>query len=303
MKIEKIGMRTVKTVFAVALTIGIAHILNLRSPFFAGIAAIMAMQTSVSESLNKGKQRMYGTILGAIIALIFSIIAPENILFIGLGILIIIYVCNMLGWKKSAQISMIVFLSIMLNYEEGNRVAYALNRILDTLIGLIIGTLINYFIVPPRIEIKIDDLLKNMYLEIINMVQSIIWDQGVVCLERLKKDLISTENNYNIFKKDIKYNLNKSGATFDSELMFDLFEKIYNHLSIIYKINKVPYISEENRVKLQKLFNKDIPKQDKLSMSNMDIVYNYHLENILIKLSSIEDMLNYKTVSSLSCSD
>lgn len=303
MKVKKVGMRTIKTVLAVTLAIGIGQLLNLRSPFFAGIAAMMAMQTSVSESLSKGKDRIYGTVLGAIIALIFSIIAPENTFFIGLGILIIIYVSNIVGWKKSTQMSVIVFLSIMLNYEEGNRVAYALNRILDTLVGLIIGTGINYFIVPPKIEGEIEELLKNMYLQIIDMLQSIIWKEEQVCLEGLKKDLNSTEDSYNIFRKESKYKLGKKDAIFDPESMFDLFEKIYNHLNIICKIEKIPYIDEENKLHLQKLFNKEIPEQNEIIIDNTDIIYNYHLENILTKLSLVEGMLKYKTVSSLSAKD
>ena len=186
MKFKKVGMRTVKTVLAVTLTIGIAQLLNLKSPFFAGIAAIMAMQTSVSESLTKGRDRIYGTVLGAVIALIFSIIAPENTFFIGLGILIIIYISNIVGWTTSAQMSMIVFLSIILNLAEGGRVAYALNRILDTFIGLLIGTAINYFIVPPNVEGKIEDLLNTMYLQTMNMLQSIIWKEEQISLQGLK---------------------------------------------------------------------------------------------------------------------
>ena len=98
MKIEKIGMRTIKTALAVSLTIFIAQVLNLKSPF-AGIAAIIAMQSSVSESFNMAKNRMLSTILGAITALLFSLIAPENPFFIAIGVIIIIYLCNIFNWK------------------------------------------------------------------------------------------------------------------------------------------------------------------------------------------------------------
>lgn len=300
MKIKNFGMRTIKTVLAITITIGLARLLKLQSPFFAGIAAMMAMQTSVSESFEKGKERVYGTVLGGIIALIFSIIAFDNILFISLGILIIIYISNIVGWKKSVQMSMIVFLSIMLNYEEGNRVAYVFNRILDTLVGLAIGTSINYFIVPPKIEGEIEELLKNMYKEIIDMLQSIIWEEEQVCLEALKKDLNAMEDSYNIFKKEIKYKIGKKDTISDSEVMFDLFEKIYNHLSIISKIEKKSYIDFENKKYLEELFNKEIPNQAETNIDDIDIVYNYHLKNISKKLSLVENMLEYKTVSSLS---
>lgn len=174
MKFEKIGMRTIKTAFAVSFTIFIAQLLNLQSPFFAGIAAIIAMQSSVSKSFNMAKNRMLSTILGAIIALLFSLIAPENPFFIAIGIIIIIYLCNMFNWKKSIQLSAMVFLSILLNHEEGSRVNYALYRTLDTFIGLVIGTLINYFILPPNIEDNIKTSVETMYSQIKKMLEHIV---------------------------------------------------------------------------------------------------------------------------------
>ena len=210
MKVKKIGMRTIKTALAVSVTIFISQLFNFRSPFFAGIAAIIAMQTSVSESFTMGKNRMFGTILGAIVALLFSYFAPENVVSIGIGILIIIYACTLFGWKKSVQISTMVFLSIMMNYEEGSRFNYALYRTLDTLIGLIIGTLINYFIVPPKVENKIEETIHNMYSEFKDIIETIIWNGENSSLENLKKYLTDAEENYNLLKKDVKLHLYKT---------------------------------------------------------------------------------------------
>lgn len=295
MKSKKIGMRTIKTAIAVSLTILISQLLNLRSPFFAGIAAVIAMQSSVSESFNTGRNRMYGTIIGAIIALSFSLIAPENPFFIGIGIIIIIYICNTFGWKKSVQISTIVFLSIILNYEEGSRVSYAFYRTLDTLFGLIIGTLINYFILPHNIGDKLRDSINNMYLEIKNMLEAIIWKEENIKLEGIIKDLVNTEENYNVLKKDINLNLCKTNNCFDFEYIFQLFENIYNHLSILCSIEKSPSIDEVNKKALEDLFHKEIPTQMETSRDNMDLIYNYHLKEILDQLYFIDNILNSDT--------
>ena len=292
MKIKKIGMRTIKTALAVTLTILISQIFNLKSPFFAGIAAIIAMQSSVSESFSMGKNRMYGTILGAIIALLFSLIAPEDPLFIGLGIIIIIYLCNVFGWKKSIQISGIVFLSIILNYEEGSRISYAFYRTLDTLIGLVIATLINYFILPPNMGEKIKDSLNNMHLQVKNMVEGLIWKDENVKLEGLGNDLVHIEGNYNILKKDIRLNLCKTDDFINFEHIFELFENTYNHLSIITFIEKSPYIDNTNKKSLEKLFNRKIPEQVEKNKDDLDLVYNYHLKKILEHLYFIDNMLN-----------
>ena len=247
MKFTKIGMRTIKTAIAVSLTIFLSQIFNLKSPFFAGVAAVIAMQSSVAESFHMGKNRMYSTILGAIIALLFSLIAPENPLFIGIGIIIIIYICNLFKLKKPTTLSTIVFLSIILNYEEGSRVSYALYRTLDTFFGLAIGTLINYFILPPNMEESLIESINNMYLEFKNMVEHIIWKEESISLDGLRKDLVTIEENYNILKKALNLNLRKTNDCFDFEHIFELFESIYNHLSILCSIGKLPYIDKNNQ--------------------------------------------------------
>lgn len=291
MKIEKVGLRTLKTALAVSLTIFLSQILNLRSPFFAGIAAITAMQSSVSESFSTGKDRMFSTILGGIIALLFSLVAPENPFFIGLGIIIIIYLCNIFGWKQSVQLSGMVFLSIIINYEEGSRVDYAFYRTVDTLFGLIIGTLINYFVLPPNLEDKMVESVHKMYDLTKDMIECAIWKGEDLELETLRKDLVNVEENYNVLKREIKLNLYKTDTSNNLETIFDLFENIYSNLSTIYTINKTSYVNEENKESLEKLFNKEVPISKMESQGEISLIFNYHLKKIIENLNHIKNLL------------
>ena len=291
MKIKKVGLRNLKTALAVALTIFLSQILNLRSPFFAGIAAITAMQSSVSESFNSGVDRMFSTILGGIIALLFSLVAPENPFFIALGIIIIIYLCNVFDWKQSVQLSGMVFLSIILNYEEGSRVDYAFYRTVDTLFGLVIGTLINYFVLPPNLEDKMVDSVQKMYSQVKDMVGAIIWKEEGAELDSLRKDLVEIEENYNLLKKEAKLNLYKSHTLDNLEIIFELLENIYSNLSIIYSMDKTKYIDEENRKSLESLFGRKLPKYSEKDECELDLIYNYHLKNIIDNLSNINILL------------
>ncbi|NMB08648.1 MAG: hypothetical protein GX981_09725 [Tissierellia bacterium] len=291
MKVKKIGLRNLKTALAVALAIFLSQLLNLRSPFFAGIAAITAMQSSVSESFSSGVDRMLSTILGGIIALLFSLVAPENPFFIGLGIVIIIYVCNLFGWKQSVQLSGMVFLSIILNYKEGSRVDYAFYRTVDTLFGLVIGTLINYFVLPPNLENKMVESVDKMYYQVKNIVGAIIWKEEGVELESLRKDLVIIEEDYGLLKKEVKLNLYKSDTFHNLETIFDLLENIYSNISVLYSIDKHPNIDEENKKSLEKLFGKELPVSNDENKDEMDLIYNYHLKNIIGNLNRIDSLL------------
>lgn len=288
---KKIGLRNLKTALAVALAIFLSQLLNLRSPFFAGIAAITAMQSSVSESFSSGVDRMLSTILGGIIALLFSLVAPENPFFIGLGIVIIIYVCNLFGWKQSVQLSGMVFLSIILNYKEGSRVDYAFYRTVDTLFGLVIGTLINYFVLPPNLENKMVESVDKMYYQVKNIVGAIIWKEEGVELESLRRDLVIIEEDYDLLKKEVKLNLYESDTFHNLETIFDLLENIYSNISVLYSIDKHPNIDEENKKSLEKLFGKELPVSNDENKDEMDLIYNYHLKNIIGNLNRIDSLL------------
>ena len=292
MKIQKIGMRTIKTTFAVFISILIAQILGLRSPFFTGIAAIIAMQTSVSESLNVGKDRMQGTILGAIVSLLFSLVAPENPLFIGIGILIIIYICNILELKESTQLSTIVFLSIILNYEEGGRIAYALYRILDTLIGLIIGTLINYFILPPDIENTLTANIEKLYLYSKDIIEAVLCENQKISLSRFNDELIEMNEDYNILQRDRKLNLHDDCNISDIQLVLKLFKSIYYHMGILNSMDKSLNIDEANRVALEHLFHRELFIEGMDDDGELSLVYNYHIGRVLHNMNSIGDSMD-----------
>lgn len=300
MKIQKIGMRTVKTTFAVFITIVISQVLELRNPFFAGIAAIVAMQTSVSQSLAVGKDRMQGTILGAITALLFSLVAPENPLFIGIGTLIVIYICNLLELRESTQLSTIVFLSIILNYEEGSRIGYALYRTLDTLIGLVLGTLINYFILPPNTEASLTEDIEKLYSYSRDMIDGVLFRHRKTSLDRFKEDLIVMNEDYSLLQRDSQLNLHDNRNVSNLEKVLGLFEGIYYHMGILSSMDGPFNINLANRRALKELFPRDLSIEGTEDRGELDLICNYHLGQILDNMHSIRtsmDMVDDKRPS------
>jgi uncharacterized membrane protein YgaE (UPF0421/DUF939 family) len=149
---KKIGMRNIKTAIAVIISILISRVFKTEYPFYAAIASIISMQSSVENSFKTGRNRMLGTIVGAAVGFICALISPENPLLIGIGIVCVIYLCNLLNWKESSSIAGIVFCAIMLNLKGNSAVIYSINRIIDTFVGIIVAIAVNYFVVPPKVE-------------------------------------------------------------------------------------------------------------------------------------------------------
>lgn len=233
MKLHRLGMRTVKTSVAVAITLLICDLLNITNPFFAAIAAIIAMESSISATLSTVKDRIYGTVLGAVLALAFSMIMPINWLTMGVGILIVIYICNQFKWQGTIKISTIVFIAVLLGYEAGNRWEYAIFRVIDTSIGLGIGTLINYYLFPHNMGEVIYQSVEGIVPRVVKMVETIGTHDESLDLDRLRKDLTSMEDKFSILKKDLKLNVDPEYDSITIGRLIDRFENLYVHLAII----------------------------------------------------------------------
>lgn len=151
---KKIGMRNVKTAISVVLSILISNLLKMEYPFYVVIASIISMQSSVEASFKVGRNRILGTLVGAAIGFVCALIKPGDAIISGLGIIAVIYICNMLDWKESASIAGVVFCAIMLNLKGGSALFYSLNRILDTFVGIAVAVVVNRFLFPPKKEEK-----------------------------------------------------------------------------------------------------------------------------------------------------
>lgn len=156
----KIGLRTIKTAIAVFLCL----LFFPNEPFFACLTVVFCVQDTVSNSINMAINRALGTVLGAVVGLLFLIICrffTYNIdiyiirkflvyLTIAIGIIIVIYLCNLIKKTAAINIACIIFLAVTTVHAFGNPIYYALNRIIETLFGIFVALLVNKFISPPK---------------------------------------------------------------------------------------------------------------------------------------------------------
>lgn len=158
-----IGMRNVKTGIAVVMSIIIARAFHRSEAFFVATAALLTMQSTVRKGVKVGKDRVLGTIVGAIIGVIMTMIDPGNLILIFIGIVVLISILNVLQWQEAISIACVVFCSITFNLEGKDTITYAVSRIIDTTIGILISLTINHTIVPPK-DSPFHKYMKNISL-------------------------------------------------------------------------------------------------------------------------------------------
>ncbi|MEF3405568.1 FUSC family protein [Agromyces sp. CCNWLW203] len=117
-------------------------------PVFAAIAALLVVQPSVNQSFGKAIERSIGVILGVLVATAASLVFGAD----GWIILVTIVIAMLVAWalKMTPGTSNQVAISAMLVLALGSSSPqYAVDRILETLIGAAIGIVVNALIVPP----------------------------------------------------------------------------------------------------------------------------------------------------------
>lgn len=154
----KVGMRMIKSSIAVFICFLIYMIRGKGMPFYSAIAAILCMQPYVSNSFTVAKNRTVGTIIGGVYGMIILMIEREFIpessptlqyLLISISIIPIIYSTLLINKKTASYISCVVFLSITVTHgADVVPYAFAIDRIIDTLIGIAVSLVVNTAHVP-----------------------------------------------------------------------------------------------------------------------------------------------------------
>lgn len=117
-------------------------------PVFAAIAALLVVQPSVNQSLSKALERSIGVIAGVVIAVVLGLLFGSP----GWIVLLAIVVAMLVAWvfRATPGTGNQVAISAMLVLALGsNSPEYAFARIVETLIGVAIGIIVNAVIVPP----------------------------------------------------------------------------------------------------------------------------------------------------------
>lgn len=215
---ERIGLtlQIVKTAFAASLSWFIAStLLQSEYPYFAPIAAIITVQVTVLDSVNKATQRIVGIIGGVLLSMLlghwFSIHAFSIFLVILLG----------MGISKALRmnpqiISQVAISSLLVlafgHTEEG----YAFERIVETVLGSGIAVLINALIVPqnaiPDVERSVVTYSQLSAETLINLSSLIDTSKkrkqfGRTEVDALIKEAANSRKSLDLAEQSLKYNL------------------------------------------------------------------------------------------------
>lgn len=154
----RIGARTLKSALAVFLCLLFDTFITKNSNFYSAFAAILCMTPTSEESIVVGANRTIGTafsgIASAAVLAIYNFLPQYQqmikLLIIPLFIVLIIEFFVLVGRPQAIGISSAIFLAISLGpmVSLSDLAQYIIIRVFETVVGIVIGTLVNHFIFP-----------------------------------------------------------------------------------------------------------------------------------------------------------
>ena len=171
-------MRMIKSAIGVFLCFVIFLVRGKHgTPFYFALAVLWCIQSHTKDTVRNALQRAFGTLIGAIYGLIF-ILFKMYVVDLGNGILHyliiagliipIIYTTLLFRKKNASYFSCVVYLSIVVNHlGDADPLRFVLDRSMDTLIGIVLGLVINLFHFHGRVQTDVlfvadmDNALRN----------------------------------------------------------------------------------------------------------------------------------------------
>ncbi len=116
-------------------------------PCFASLAAILSLQVTVYETLAFGAQRILGVVLGIALSLLLVHWLRAGAAAVGLLVFLGMAVSSLLGFRARAATQ--VGVSGLLVLALGGRPEYAAARLMETVLGALVGVAVQALLWPP----------------------------------------------------------------------------------------------------------------------------------------------------------
>jgi uncharacterized membrane protein YccC len=141
------GLRTAKTVLAAVVAFAIADWLHTsHAPVLAPLTALLVVQLTMYETVAHGRERIVSVVAGVLVAVGFASVTGLTWWSLGLIVAVSLIAGRLL---RLGPHLLEVPISAMLVLAVGGAENAALGRVAETLIGAVVGVLVNLLIAPP----------------------------------------------------------------------------------------------------------------------------------------------------------
>ena len=160
---QRLLIHAAKTALAAALCWWLALRFGLHDGYWGAISAIIVMQSNMGATVTASRDRLLGTLIGALLGFSFSLLGalPWNYIF---AVLAAVIVCGLLGLRSSARLAGVTITIIMLVQKAGSRWDLALDRVGEVVLGIVVALAVTTLVLPDRARLRLRDGLAQEFL-------------------------------------------------------------------------------------------------------------------------------------------
>jgi len=280
-----VGLRTIKTVVAVIVSMVIvdAYGATTSKLIFAMLGAMAAVQPTFRESLESCMTQIVGVLFGGLAGVLLVALPVPYLVSTGIGIVLVITFYNVLHIRFSPSLP--CFIVVMLcTTPDIQPISYALGRIWDSAIGLGVGMLINTLIFPYDNSRRIRSTVESLDRELILFLEEMFDGDNVLPdAENMMRTIDDMEQQLKIFENQkLVLHLRKQHEELE---MFRVCEgkarELVAQMEVLSRLERPGRLSGENRKRLLSFGAKIGDHRPLDSVTERDIVTNYHVGQIL----------------------
>lgn len=291
MKNRFIGMRTIKTAIVVIISYIVSSLINQELSFALIYAAVICVETSVVSSVKIGYNRALGTVLGGVIGLVMSYVPVYGAFTMALGVIITIILTNLLNIKKATGIAIALVVIIIVGSAETTPAIYAMQRTLDTIIGIVIATIVNMVIYPPDQMKMVRESFEHFKQSAKAVVAEVILYELDNGLATLTKDLDDFKGKYDSLSKELQILKKYDMEDFDYYTqMIEAAEKVLIYSEALSLSDPNAKMTVDNNQKLTKILATDMKQSEFIDLNastREEMIYNYNLAKLISALEKI----------------
>ena len=232
-----VGLRTFKTGLAVMISVIVGQYFDfLEYPFFIAMTAIISMDKTMFTSLKMGRNRVFGTFLGACIGILLSYIDRGNPMLCGIGMIVLIQICVALKLQGSITIGGIVMIAIMVHTDK-TPIYYGFHRTLDTFIGAAISFVVNMTVFPYSRLRTINQTISYSWVMLDHIINEIS-ESHEVELGYFKDELTYLKRDIDLIHSELILTKKQKESVAQLERHFDIAKKVFFVLEVCQSVDQ-----------------------------------------------------------------
>lgn len=293
-----IGLRTIKTAIAVIVAMIIVEFLGTSESklIFAMLGAMAAVQPTFKESVESSLTQIIGVVFGAAIALLLQFLRLPPLVATGIGIVLVITLYNAMRLRFSPGLPCLIVVMLCIDPEE-MPFFYALERVWDTAIGLLVGMLLNMLVFPYDNSRHIRNVAKRLNKDLILFLEDMFdGDDHLPNIQQMTSKINDLDKQLTIFaNQKLFWRLRRQKQELDAFQSFDNKAKILiAQLECLSLMSQPGILTRENRLRLEECGAQIRDTRCLISPTEADIVTNYHVSQILDLRQELIDILKIR---------